>query len=189
MTKRARNILLVAAILVMLTFCGLYFINIFFRAFAPDDITITQTEIQSPRGFVNPITIEKLKVDSIGEEQRPVKYTVEYVTTCGIKQKEGKPPVALKKIKLSEPGRYSWSEENVNIPIVHDDGYSKRIDSVQRIIWSNGHERFDICPLKFEKGNWYFINFLNPQIIGIYVYIDKDGNLKQYTTYSGVSPI
>ena len=52
-----------------------------------------------------------------------------------------------------------------------------------------GRQKFDTCPIKFEKGNWYFINFLDPSIIGIYVYIDEAGNLKQYTTYSGVSPI
>lgn len=189
MTKKIRNILIVVGILVSIGFGVLYFIYNFLSAFASDDITITQTEIRSSRGFVNPITIEKLKVDSIGEDQRPVKYTIEYVTTCGIKQQEGKPPVALKQIKLTEPGRYRWSEENVNIPIVHGDGYSKRIDSIQRIIWSMGRQKFDICPIKFESGNWYFITFLDPSIIGVYVYINEAGKLTQYTTYSGVSPI
>ena len=60
MTKRIRNILIVVAILVSLGVGVLYFIYNFFRAFAPDDITITQTEIPSSRGFINPITIEKL---------------------------------------------------------------------------------------------------------------------------------
>jgi hypothetical protein len=158
-------------------------------AFAPDKVTITKKEILSSRGFINPITIERLKVDSIGEEKRPVKYTIEYLTTCSIKQQEGKPPVALKEIRLYEPGRYIWSEQNANIPILHIDLKRSRLDSLQGIIWSTGSEEFDICPMKFEPGNWYFVTFLDPQIVGAYIFIDEKGNLKQYTSYSGVSPI
>ena len=81
---------------------------------------------------MDPVTIEKLKVDSLGKDQRPVKYVIEYVTTCSIKQNEGEPPVALKQIELNEPGRYSWSGEDVDISIVHNDGFCKRSDSTQK---------------------------------------------------------
>jgi len=138
---------------------------------------------------MNPITIEKLKVDSSGKEKRPVKYTIEYATTCTIKQKEGEQPVSLKEIKFNEPGRYSWSEENVNISIEHPDGFSKRIYLIEKPISSAELLKFATCPLKFEKGNWYFINFFDPFFIGVYIYVDKAGALWQYNVYSKALPI
>jgi len=166
-----------------------YLVKSFFSSFAADKISITKTEIISSRGFINPITIEKLRVDSIGKEQRPVKYVIEYLTTCSIKQVDGKPPVPLKKIKLDESGRYSWTEEKVNIPITHTELSRARMDSIQGIIWSNGRQTMDTCPIKFESGKWYFVTFLDPQIAGIYIYIDDKGDIRQYMVYSGVSPI
>jgi hypothetical protein len=188
-TKGTKIVVFILLPIALLIGGGIYFVHYFFSSFAPAEITITKTEISSNRGFINPITIEKLKVDSFGIERRPVKYTIQYFTTCSIKQKDGKPPISLDEIKLNESGRYLWDEEKVNISILHEDGYSKRFDSTQRFLWSMGERSLDICPLKFENDNWYFINFLDPQIIGIYIYIDKKGNLRKYPTYSGVSPI
>lgn len=191
MTRKTSITLLIFFAIGLLVFVGLYFVRSFFSAFAPDEIKITETEISSSDGFINPITIEKLNVDSFGKEQTPVKYSIQYLTTCSIKQEGGKPPVPLKTIKLNEVGRYSWSEEKVNIPIVHPDGYSSRsrMDSMQGIIWSMGSKQLESCPLKFEKGGWYFVNFLDPKIVGIYINMDSSGTLKQYPAYSGVSPI
>ena len=195
MPARKRNILIL--FVVLLVSGWIYLLSSFFTAFsknalsafAPDEITISNSEIVSSRGFINPVTIEKLKVDSIGEDQRPVKYEIEYLATCAIKQTDGKPPVPLKKIELVKPGRYYWSEEKVSIPITHIELSRKRMDSIQGIIWSTGNQHFDICPIKFESGNWYFVTFLDPQIVGAYIFIGKNGKLQQFMTYSGVSPI
>ena len=189
MTRRSRNILIFLSAITFLVLGGFYFSYRLLRSFAPPEITITPAEIKSSLGFINPITIEKLTVDSLGEEKRPVKYVITYISTCSIKQIDGKPPVSLKKIKFHETGRYSWSEEKVNIPITHEDGYSKRVDSVQTMKWSMGTKNFETCPFKFESGNWYFINVIDPRIVGIYVYIDRKGDIHQYTSYTGVSPI
>ena len=190
MTDRARNTLIITSLILLGFICGtIYLAKNFFSSFAPDKISITKNEITSSLGFINPITIEKLKVDSIGKEQRPVKYVIEYLTTCSIKQVARRPPVPLKQINLTESGRYSWSEENVNIPITHTELSRTRMDSVKGIIWSEGRQMLDVCPIKFESGNWYFVTFLDPQIVGIYIYVDDKGGLRQYMTYSGVSPI
>jgi hypothetical protein len=138
---------------------------------------------------MQPVTIERLKVDSFGKDKRPTKYIIEYLTTCTIKQKDREPPVSLNEVKLNEPGRYSWSEENVRISIVHPDGPSNRIDSAQRSIMSRGNQNFSICPLKFEKENWYFINFQDPVFIGVYVNIDETDSLHQYAVYGKKLPI
>ena len=187
MTARTTNTLIITVLL--LVGGGVFLFYSFFSSFSPDRITISETEIVSSRGFINPVTIEKIKVDSIGKDQRPVKYVIEYLATCSIKQVDGKPPVALNKIVLNKPGRYSWSEEKVSIPMTHTELSRNRRDSTQGIIWSTGNQNFNICPIKFEPGNWYFVTFLDPQIVGAYIFIDKNGSIRQYITYSGVSPI
>jgi len=102
MTKRAAGIIFISLSLIALIAFGIYhFGNYFLISYAPPDVTVTKNEIISTGGFMEPVTIEKLKVDSLGKEKRPTKYTIQYVTTCSIKQKDGEPPVALKEIKLT----------------------------------------------------------------------------------------
>jgi len=127
-------------------------------------------------------------VDSLGKEERPTKYIIEYIATCFIEQADGEYTVALNEIKFNEPGRYHWTEDTVNISVFHPDGASKRTESIQRSGLISGHPQFNICPLKFRNDNWYFINFQDPLFIGVYVYIDKTGLVHQYDAYSGVLP-
>jgi hypothetical protein len=165
------------------------FLGNYLNSIAPDSITISENEIVSLRGLINVVTIEKLKVDSIGEEMWPVKYEIVYLTTCGIKQEQDKPPVPLHTIFLNKPGRYAWSEEEVHIPMSHFGLSRSRLDSSEGAIWATETKELEVCPLKFELDHWYFITFLDPQIVGAYVFIDNNNHLQQYTIYSGVSPI
>jgi len=190
MTKGTVRIILISLTVMTLLLVSVYYLgNQFVRSYAPPNITITKNEIISSGGFMDPVTIEQIKVDSIGKEKRPTKYIIEYVTTCTIQQKEGEPPVALKEIKLKEPGPYSWTAENTHIPIAHPEGLSKRINPSQKLILSTGQDKFDTCPLEFKNDSWYFINFQDPVFIGVYVYIDKTGMIHQYASYSGKAPI
>ncbi len=191
MPKQVKIILVVLLLLSLISIGGVYFLHRFLTAFGPDKIEISSTQIKSSDGFINPVTIEKLKVDSIGKESRPVKYTTEHLVTCHFMHGTTQPLKSIKIIKLKDAGRYYWSEEKADIPIFHPDGYSRRNrqDSLQGIIWSTGEIKFDICPLVFENGNWYFVNVLDPQIVGIYFYVDSSGKIKQYPTYTGISPI
>ena len=195
MTARSRNIF-ISIILLISCGCIFLFISLFnyftkknLTDLGSDKIVISEKTIISSHGFINPVTIEKLKIDSIGPEQRPVKYEIVYIATCAIKQANRIPPVTLKKIALDKPGEYSWSEEKVNIPIYHMGLLRKRMDTVQSIIWANGTQRFDTCPIKFEPGNWYFVTFLDPEIVGVYIFVENDGSFRQFMTYSRVSPI
>jgi hypothetical protein len=52
-----------------------------------------------------------------------------------------------------------------------------------------GSKQLETCPLKFGKGSWYFVNFLDPKLTGVYFHVDSNGALTQFPTYSGVSPI
>jgi hypothetical protein len=55
--------------------------------------------------------------------------------------------------------------------------------------WLNKFGNYPVCPLKFEKEKWYFITIGNPQVTGIFFYIDSSGKEHQYYLESGVSPI
>lgn len=109
MTKTVVIIFIILSFIALLAFGIYYFGKPFLRSYSPPDITVSKNTITSSGGFMDPVTIEKLKVDSFGKEKRPTKYTIEYVATCSIKQKEGAQPVALNEIKLNEPGRYTWT--------------------------------------------------------------------------------
>jgi hypothetical protein len=43
--------------------------------------------------------------------------------------------------------------------------------------------------MKFDKEQWYFITIGDPQVTGIFFYIDNLGKEHQYFLASGVSPI
>src|SRR5258705_1487073 len=189
MTKGRKNVVFVLlGSILLLVFGGDYLVRFFSSRYLPPRIIVSKNKISSSGGFMNPITIEKLRVDSFGKEEQPTKYTIEYVTTCSISQKDGEPGIALNEVKLNEPGSYSWSGENVHISIVHPEGISRRIDSAQGLILSKAFQNISICPLKFENENWYFINFQDPVFIGVYVYIDKMGTIHQYGAYSRILP-
>ncbi len=189
MTKNNRNIILLLSFFVVIASAILYFGYLFLSALKPIKVTITEDKISSSKALVNPIIIERIKVDSFGNEGFPARYRIEYLTMCSLKKIREKPPVGLKTISLNEPGRYTWSEEIVNIPMTHENINRTRKDSIEGIIWPKENSELAICPIKFERNNWYFINFLEPTIIGIYINVDKNGILHQFDVYNRVSPI
>jgi len=189
MSKKKIGITVIICITLVLIVFGLYNLgNRLFNRYSPPTITVSKTGISSSGGFINPVTIEKLRVDSLGKEERPTKYIIEYITTCFIERAGGENAVALNEIKFNEPGRYHWSDDNTNILVVHPDGASKRTKSIQRPVLMSGHAEFDICPLKFKNDNWYFIDFRDRVFIGVYVYVDKTGLIHQYNAYGNVLP-
>jgi hypothetical protein len=190
MTRESKNILLIFVIIICFIVYGvLNFGSFFINSYSPPQITVKKNAISMQGGFMNPVTIEKLKVDSLGKDKRPTKYTTEYITTCFIKQIDTKTPIALNEIKFNQIGRYSWSEKNVTVFIKHPDGLSKRIFGSEQPVLDKPNQALNICPLKFENKNWYFIDFQDPIFIGVYIYVDQDGKIHQYATYSGKLPI
>ena len=189
MTKRTKTIIIILSVIGLFVIGGLYFLYSFFSAFAPPKVTITKGYISTNRDFINGVTIEKLSVDSIGDKNYPVKYTVIYWTSCGIDHPKNKPPKPPDKIYFKKEGKYWWTEEVVNIPFIHEGLSRHTTDSTDRLPWSMGDKRFKTCPLEFEKEQWYFFRIDDPQVIGIFFYIDKTNEEHQYFLPSGVSPI
>ncbi|MCB9262549.1 MAG: hypothetical protein H6607_09265 [Flavobacteriales bacterium] len=187
--KLAKGIMIAFSIILILVTGGLIFLNYFISALAPPKVKITTNYISTNNDFINGVTIEIIKVDSIGSENYPVKYTVTYLTSCHIVHPEGKPPNPPDKIYFSREGKYWWTEENVNIHFIHKGLSRKTTDSKHRPVRSMGGTKLKTCPLKFEKEKWYYITIGDPKVTGIFFYIDKNGKEKQYYLTSGISPI
>ena len=185
---RRNAIFIILSALVLILAGGLYFLYLFFSAFGPAKVKITENYISTDRDFINGVTIEKIKVDSMGE-YHPLKYTVTYLTTCNIDHPLNRPPEPPDKIYFNKEGKYWWTEEIVQLHYVHE-GLSRNLDdSTNRLPWSMGAQKFMTCPLKFQRNQWYFFTLGDPKIVGIFFYIDKNGKTHQFTKESGVSPI
>ncbi len=186
LNKIAKVILILAAFFLIIAIGALYYFNKFLKALAPPEITITQEYISTNYSFINGVIIEKLTVDSMGNEDYPVKYVVTYRTRCSIVRPVDKSP---KKIKFKEEGRYTWNEENVNIPFTHEGMERESTDSAKRVPLIFGEQQFATCPIKFERGQWYFFIIGDPRTTGIFFRIDENGKEHQYYIESGVCPI
>ena len=189
MISRVKAIIIILSVVLLVVFGGFYFLYSYLTALAPPKVTMTQNYISSNRGFINGVSIEKLSVDSIGNDNYPAKYTVTYLTTCGIDHPKDKPPNPPDKIYFKKEGKYWWTEENVNISFIHVGLSRKTTDSISRPLWSMGDKLFKTCPIEFVKEQWYFITIGNSQVTGIFFYIDKNGKESQHFLPSGVSPI
>lgn len=160
-----------------------------FSSFVPPKLTVTRNCIVTNRRFVNGVTIEKILVDSIGENGYPVKYTTIYTTSCNLHQATNKATVAPDKIEFYKPGKYSWDEDTINVRYVHIGLSRQPLDSAKEQWWLNKFGSHPICPVKFEPEQWYFLTTGDPQVTGIFFYIDKNNKEHQYYLESGVSPI
>lgn len=185
--KRSKRGLAIALSLIVLAIAGgLFLLYSFLRALGPPDVQITRHQIFTNRNFINGVTIEKIDVDSIGNEGYPIKYTTFYTTSCNIQYPTNKSP---NKIEFYKPGKYSWNEDTIKVRFIHDGLSRKPIDTISKTWWLNKFGNHPICPIKFEKEQWYFITIGDPQVTGIFFYIDRDNKEHQYYLESGVSPI
>jgi len=189
MSRKSKTILILASAIILLIFGGLYFLKTFFSAFAPPKVTVTKDYISTNRDFINGITIEKINVDSMGDNNYPLKYTVVYATSCNIQHPTTKPPSPPGKIEFYKPGKYSWDEDTINVSYVHTALTRQSLDTTNRLWWLKKFGKHPICPMKFDKEQWYFITIRDPQVTGIFFYIDKSGKEHRYFLASGVSPI
>lgn len=184
MNRRTKILLTLTVLLVTGLAVSCYFVS----AFAPPKITVTKDQITTNGTFTNGVSIEKIRVDSIGPKGYPVQYTTVYTTQCKLQQ-TGSKPLNLKKIAFAKPGSYTWAEDTVAVRYRHTGLSRKPLDSISKTWWLQKFGHHPVCPISFEKGQWYFITGIDPQVTGIFFYIEPDGNEKQFYLESGVSPI
>lgn len=158
----------------------------FLTSLQPPKIEITKNYISTNKDFINGIIIEKISVDSIGKDGLPTKYTVDYWTRCSIDHAKGKSP---DKITFKATGNYSWVEGESYTQYIHKGLQRETVNGKNQFPFSTGLKRLPICPMKFEKEQWYFIKVGDPQVTGIFFMIDKNGKKNQYFIPSGISPI
>lgn len=182
-------LIITSSIIVVLAVGGYILIIQFYSAFAPPKIKITTEYISTNRDFINGLTIEKIRVDSMAQDGTPAKYTVFYWTTCSIDHLEGQQPYLLNKIYFDKKGKYWWTEEGVDLKYIHKGLRRESLDNNNRIQMSIGENRFPTCPMEFQKEQWYFIRTYDQAVTGIFFFIDKNGKEHQYYIASGVSPI
>lgn len=189
MTRRAKTIIIILSAIILVVIGGLYFLRSFLSALAPPKVTVTKQNIRTNRDFINGVTIEKIQVDSIGENKYPIKYTVLYTTSCNIHHPNNKPPDPPSIIAFNKPGKYSWDEDTFKIRYRHIGLSRIPLDTSSKLWWLNKFGKHPTCPIAFEQQQWYFITIGNPQVTGIFFYIDGAGKEHQYFLASGVSPI
>lgn len=189
MTKRKKTIIIISSTIVLIAIGFLFFLRAFVGSFAPPKITISKNFIKTNRSFINGVSIEKLDVDSMGAEGYPLKYTSYYSTSCRIHHPANKPPDPPDKIEFSKPGKYSWDEDTIPVRYVHQGLSRQALDTASQLWWLNKFGKHPVCPISFEKQQWYFITISDPQVTGIFFYIDSSGKEHQYFLPSGVSPI
>lgn len=187
--KSKKTLIIGLSIIVLAIAGGLFLLYSFLGALRPPTVTITQNQISTNRDFINGVTIEKIHVDSIGSEGYPIKYTTFYTTSCNIHHPTNKPPNPPNKIEFYKSGKYSWDEDTVKIRFIHEGLSRKLLDTISKTWWLNKFGNRPICPIKFEKEQWYFFIVGDPRVTGIFFYIDKDNKEHQYYLESGVSPI
>jgi hypothetical protein len=78
MNKTAKTTIIFVSVIALIVIGGLYFLKSFFSAFAPPRVTVTKDFISTDRSFINGLTIERILVDSMGDTNYPIKYTVLY---------------------------------------------------------------------------------------------------------------
>ena len=179
----------VSTIIIVLIVFGFVLMRQFLSAFAPPKIEITKECISTNRNFINGLIIEQIKIDSMSQNGIPIRYTVNYWTSCNIDHPEGRSPKPPNKICFNKNGKYWWTEEKVNIQFIHKGLRRESLENNNRIHWSVGSERLPTCPLEFQKEQWYFIRFRDPKVTGIFFHIDNEGVEHQHYLVSGVSPI
>ncbi|WP_339813349.1 hypothetical protein [Zunongwangia profunda] len=181
--------LIISAILLILVVGSGFLLYQFLTSLQAPKIEITENYISTNRDFINGVTIEKITVDSTGGNGLPAKYTVNYWTNCIIDHPQGQPPEPPDKIVFHKKGKYWWIEDKADFQYVHKGLGRTTVDEKKRFPLSAGLERLPTCPMEFEREQWYFITIGDPQVTGIFFFIDKKGNNNQYLMPSGVSPI
>jgi len=166
-----------------------FFVNSFFSSFRPPDIKVSRDRISSNRGLVNGVEIEKLIVDSIGEQGYPVKYSTIYSTSCNIRNQIGKTPRFPNEIELYREGNYEWVQDSSLRKYRHFGLTRELLSPERKLWWLEEFGKSAVCPLDLIPNQWYFIRVGDPMVTGIYFIIDRTGKEKQYFVASGVSPI
>ena len=160
-------------------------------------VTINENSVKSSCDLINGVFFEKLNVTKSDSSGIPTEYFVTQRFGLFNPGVEGVQKYWPDKIYFSKPnGHYKWRADTVNIKFERMDRNRQMlpIDSSNNdegmygfLIFSN--KSFDICPIKFSKNSWYYVEVFDPGISSLYLYVDNKMNFTVHKFDSGVSPI
>lgn len=207
MIKKLSNILLISLLLLSLSGCRLIGAIIIMSSYNVK-LKINDRYVQSSNGMTNGIQFEKLTVIKLDEDGLPAEYIVTQRFECYNPGVEGVQEYWPDKIYFDKAnGHYKWSADTVAIHFLQvgnnrevivdsiennndlNDTPAESIDDFFSAIIIDSYTDYETCPVEFESNTWYYLNFYDPALATVFLYVESEKKLHLYKFDSGVSPI
>lgn len=211
MSKPLRNITLVSVLLITLSSCGMLWAGLILSSYKAK-LTINDNFIESSHGLINGVQFEKLTVLNKDEKGIPTDFIVTQRFACYNSGAEGTQKHSPKKLYFDKVnGYYKWVVDTVNFHYKRKGNYREIIGSdtientvkhygfgdtmARKINWYSKEKyilkttSFATCPVDFECKSWYYVNFHDPALASVYLYVESKSQFYLYKFGSGVSPI
>lgn len=207
MKKQFRNIILISTLVVTLSGCRLIGAMIIMSAYNAK-LKINDRYVQSSNGMTNGIKFEKLTILKLDEDGLPAEYIVTQRFECYNPGVEGVQEYWPDKIYFDKAnGHYKWGADTVaihflqvgnNREVIVDsiennndlyDTLAESIDNFVSAIIVDSYTDYETCPVEFESNTWYYLNFYDPALATVFLYVESKNKMHLYKFGSGVSPI
>ncbi|HMU68468.1 MAG TPA: hypothetical protein PK511_08460 [Chitinophagales bacterium] len=177
--------------------CGLLLSYVF----RPCNVEINERYIKASCGLTNGAYFEELLVDSMLEEGIPAKYRILSQFECSYQsddeiRKEWPNKLYFKKTN----DHYVWRADTLDqIRLAAETGYGRDLFKVDTLTGDTiavnmgyfvfNEASYTSCPVPFKPKTWYFLSIMQPDLLGVYLYVDEHKHFHVYEQESGVSPI
>lgn len=211
MVNRWRITVLLAFGFILFSGCGLIGAIIIATSYNAK-ITINERYVKSSHGLTNGVLFEKLAVVTLDDKGIPENYIVTQRFKCYNPGVEGVQKYWPDKLYFNKiNGHYKWRTDTAGFYYTKKGNYRERIvadsinytfdfkgldDTISKKVKGDLNEIFifdskvyDTCPVDFKTETWYFINFYDPVLASVYLFVDTNKKFTIYTYGTGVSPI
>ncbi len=207
MKKLLRNIILISTLVITLSGCRLIGAMIIMSAYNTK-LKINDRYVQSSNGMTNGIQFEKLTVLNLDEDGLPSEYIVTQRFECYNPGVEGVQEYWPDKIYFDKAnGHYKWGADTVAIHYIQNginrevivdstentndlnDTTAESMDDFYSAIIIDSYTDYETCPVEFESNTWYYLNFYDPALATVFLYVESKNKFHLNKFGSGVSPI
>lgn len=202
MRKRIINIILISVSLLLFSSCG-FIAGMLIASSYNAKLTINERFVESSHGLTNGIYFEKLIVLEKDENGIPKDYVVTQRFRCFNPGVDGVQEYWPKKLYFDQAnGHYLWEADTAALHFIQNGRNRATIPNItNNDSISNGaldffseeyidsYDTFEICPVKLQVGSWYYIDFYDPVLSAVFLFIESKNEFRLYKVGSGVSPI